>query len=132
MAGRKPVEIDLAEVERLAGLGLTEGEICDCIGISQQTLIKNKHLNAELVEAIKRGKSQAHQIVANKLFNKCLAEDMTAIIWYEKTRHGMSDRVQVGGDDANPFRFAFERFPGRTETNQSVPTLPDPGELPEE
>ena len=127
--GRAVIQIDLAEVERLAGLGLSQGEICDCLGISERTLYTRKAQNAEVAEAIKRGKSKAHQQVANKLFTKCMAEDMTAIIWYEKTRHGMSDRLQVGGDDANPFRFAFERFNGREEAQSDLPALPDAGEV---
>jgi DNA-binding CsgD family transcriptional regulator len=60
--GRKPIEINIQEVEHLAGLGLTLEEISDCLGISYSTL--NRRLkDLEVVEAaIKRGEicNKAH------------------------------------------------------------------------
>lgn len=103
-AGRKPLAIDLAEVERLAGLGLSEAAICLSLGISEDTLQRRKTASADFADAIKRGKAAAHAQVAAQLMGKCLEGDLGAIIWYEKTRCGMSDKVtqEITGAAAQP------------------------------
>lgn len=95
MAGRKRIEIDLSKVAELAGMGLTEQEICLCLGISDQTLLRRKHESVEFVDAIKRGKAKAAALVSNKLFERACNGDLGAIVWYEKTRCGRSDKMDV-------------------------------------
>lgn len=91
--GRKKIEIDIAEVERLAGLGLTQEEIALSLGISERTLYENKAKSAEFAEAIKSGKAKTKRTVTNKLMEKIEDGDLGAIIWYEKTRLGFNDKV---------------------------------------
>jgi hypothetical protein len=93
VAGRKPLEIDLDQVEHLAGLGLSEAAICASLGISPDTLARRKQTSADFAAALKRGKAFAHQQVAAVLFDKALEGDVGAIVWWEKTRAGLSDRV---------------------------------------
>ena len=45
--------------------------------------------NADFADAIKKGKAQANESVSNVLFDLCKAGNITAIIWYEKTRRGL-------------------------------------------
>ncbi len=45
--------------------------------------------NADFAVAIKKGKAQANGLVGNVLFNLCKSGNVTAIIWYEKTRRGL-------------------------------------------
>lgn len=98
MAGTKPgpakIQLDIGEVERLAAQGLTQTEICLCLGISEDTLGRRKQESAELAEAIKRGKAKAASVIADKLFQMAKDGDLGAIVWYEKTRHGRTDKVQ--------------------------------------
>lgn len=91
--GRPPLEIDLDQVEHLAGLGLSEAAICASLGISADTLQRRKRDYAAFADALKRGKAFAHQQVAAVLFDKALEGDVGAIVWWEKTRAGLSDRV---------------------------------------
>jgi hypothetical protein len=93
VAGRKPLEIDLDHVEHLAGLGLSEAAICASLGISQGTLTRRKRDSDQFDQALKRGKAHAHAQVAAVLFDKALEGDVGAIVWWEKTRAGLSDRV---------------------------------------
>ena len=46
--GRKAINLDHNEIERLAGMGLNERQICASLGINPSTLTRKKH--------IKRGK----------------------------------------------------------------------------
>lgn len=97
--GRAKVEINVAEVERLAGLGLTQEEIALSLGINEKTLRRHKAQMSILSDAIKRGKAEAGGQVANKLYELCMAGNVSAIIWYEKTRRQLTDKVVVRSED---------------------------------
>jgi transcriptional regulator with XRE-family HTH domain len=105
MPYRKPLEIDLDEVGRLGGLGLTEKQIAEALGISVRTLERRKH-NGDFLEALHRGKSRAIAEVSNALFELCKEKNVTAIIWFEKTRSGFSDHLTLSGDAENPLMVA--------------------------
>ena len=102
MAGRKRIEIDLREVERLGGLGLSESQICDSLGISDETLRKRKNESLDFLAALKRGKAKANGQVANWLFKNCRQGNVTAQIWWEKTRAGHTDKIELSGSTDKP------------------------------
>lgn len=56
---RPKKNIDLAELERLAGLGLTVKEISWHLGINPDTFYETKKTKPEFSEAIARGRSKA-------------------------------------------------------------------------
>jgi len=89
--GRKRKEIDIAEVERLAGIGLTDIQICYSLGVSDETLRRRKIESVEFVEAIKRGKAAALNIVSSKLMELCNEGNLGAIVWYDKTRARLTE-----------------------------------------
>ena len=93
--GRKKIEIDFTEAERLAGLGLSQAEIALSLGISEDTLARRKADSADFAEAIKKGQTSAKAEIGNKLFELAKAGDLGAIIWIEKTRFGYSDKMNV-------------------------------------
>lgn len=92
---RPKIAIDTSRVEELAAQGLTQEEIALCLGISERTLRNHKQINSVLADAIKSGKAKAASEIANVLYLKATKDkDLGAIIWWEKTRRGLSDRVQ--------------------------------------
>lgn len=91
---RKRINIDLAQVESLAGRGLTNAEICQCLGICETTLYERKRYNKDFEDALKRGRAKARAVIANALFEQAKNGNMTAIIWWEKTRCGLSDKQE--------------------------------------
>lgn len=92
---RPRIDIDIDRVAELAGRGLTQAEICAVLGISETTLYDRKRDSEVFADAINRGRAHAAQDVANALYEKATVDkDLGAIIWYEKTRRGLSDRVQ--------------------------------------
>lgn len=54
MITKPKIQIDLAEVERLASEGKTQAQIAACLGISETTFYGRKRENADFEEAIKR------------------------------------------------------------------------------
>lgn len=91
---RPKIEIDISRVEELAAQGLSQAEICLVLGISEDTLTRRKMDSAVIAEAIKSGKAKAASVIANTLFLMAKGGDLGAIVWYEKTRRGLTDKVQ--------------------------------------
>lgn len=98
---RPRTEIDTDRVVELAGRGLNQAEICLVLGISERTLYRYKAEQSVLAEAIKRGRAIAADEVSNKLYDMAVGGDLGAIVWWEKTRRGLSDRVQQMTVQAN-------------------------------
>jgi DNA invertase Pin-like site-specific DNA recombinase len=93
--GRKPIDIDIEKVERLAGQGLTYDEIALSLGINRSTLYERKRQNQEFSDAIKRGRARGAVEVTNALLEQCRQGNTAAIIWYEKTRRGLSEHTEL-------------------------------------
>lgn len=99
--GRPPFEPTAEErklVEALSGYGIPQPQICALVrdGIGEDTL--RKYFRAEVT----RGIAKANAAVAKMSFQKCMQGDTTMLIWWEKTRMGMSDKtiVKVETDEA--------------------------------
>jgi len=103
-AGRKEIEIDLAQVEGLASRGLTEGQIADSLGISQQTITRRKKKYVDFVEAIKRGHAKGVGKVANALFEQAMNGQTAAAIFYMKNRANWTDKQQHTGPDGGALK----------------------------
>jgi hypothetical protein len=76
----------IAQVEKLASQGLTLEQIAYVLGICTDTLCVKKNEYPELSEAIKRGKAKGIAQITNKLHEKALEGDNTAMIFYLKNR----------------------------------------------
>ena len=48
--------------------------------------------------ALKKGRAKAAADIANAVYENAMKGNITAQIWYEKTRRGLSDKVQIDGD----------------------------------
>jgi len=89
----------------MAGLGLTLDNIARVLGISPRLLdnwLKNPDINA----LYKKGQGRAEVDISKTLFELAKSGNVTAIIWYEKTRCGRSDRTEIkhSGDAESPVR----------------------------
>lgn len=106
---RPRIELDISKIEEYAAQGLTQAEICLCLGIGESTLYRRKLDVEVLTEAIKRGKAKAASAISNVLYLKAMQGDTTAIIWYEKTRRGMTDKqaIEHSGPDGKPIPVQF-------------------------
>ena len=90
-AGRKKIELDFKEVERLFGLGLSEKQVAQALNppISWLTLHRNKKRSVNFVKAMERGKSKAMMTVANALYESATKPDnpsVNAQIFWLKSR----------------------------------------------
>lgn len=95
--GRPPKEITddhLRQIEALAGYGLTEAAIAHVIGLSPATFRRKKN-EARVMSALQKGKALAEATVSKALFERAKEGDLTAIIWWEKTRAGRTDKHAI-------------------------------------
>jgi len=106
--GRRRIPIterDKQQIEVLAGLGLTLDNIARVLGISPRTLDRWLK-NPDILALYKKGQARAEIEISKALFELAKSGCISAIIWYEKTRCGRSDRAEVKhtGDAESPVR----------------------------
>lgn len=122
----RKIEIDLARVESLAAQGLTEGQIADALGISPRTLTNRKSDSADFAEAIKRGKAKGIAVVTSKLMEQVKGGNVTAMIFFLKTRAGWSER-QDADLDREAKKLEVEKL--RRELEDPNQGLPEPKQV---
>tara|TARA_R100000781_G_scaffold31552_1_gene23052 strand:+ start:1794 stop:2279 length:486 start_codon:yes stop_codon:yes gene_type:complete len=95
-AGRKPINIDIVELERLAGMGLSERQIASALDISNSTLTRKKHIK-QIEHALKKGRAKAVAQVSSKLFDNAMSGKETSAIFFLKNRdpENWKDRQEV-------------------------------------
>ncbi len=91
---RPRIELDISRIEELAAQGLTQAEICLCLGIGENTLLRRKQESEVVADAIKRGRAKAASEISNVLYGMAQRGDLGAIVWWEKTRRGLTDKTQ--------------------------------------
>ncbi|PHS13482.1 MAG: hypothetical protein COA78_07020 [Blastopirellula sp.] len=89
----EPTELHRSEVKLLSSFGMQEKRIADYIGIAEKTL--RKYYREELDSGI------ATQIMtASKgLFQKVQSGNLTAIIFFLKTKGGFSEKIDLSNED---------------------------------
>ena len=122
-AGRpafKPTDHERKQVEAMSGYGLPIEQIAVLVrdGIDTDTL--RKHFAQELIS----GKAKANAQVGKTLFQKVMAGDTTAAIWWSKTQMRWKEVQQheLTGADGAPLEFAkIERvvIRGKADTENS-------------
>ena len=105
-AGRpafEPTDAERKQAEALSGYGLPIEQIAVLVrdGIDTDTL--RKHFATELVS----GKAKANGQVGKTLFQKVMAGDTTAAIWWSKTqmRWAETQKHELTGADGAPLEF---------------------------
>jgi hypothetical protein len=85
-------EIDLTELEKLAGLGCTDEEIAGWFHVSTRT-IERRRLEPEFAEVMTRGKAKG-RISVRRMQMKLLEEgNATMGVWLGKQLLGQADEV---------------------------------------
>ena len=87
-------ERDKVQIEAMAGLGLRVEQIATILGISKRTFSRWCKRD-DVMAHYKRGQTKAQFTVAQSLYNKAKGGDLTAIIWFEKTRSGRAETKAI-------------------------------------
>lgn len=94
--GRKRINLDLEQVENLASRGLGTTQIARALGVSWDTIDRNRKRSADFEEALKRGQARGLAQVTNSLFTSATDGNVTAQIFYLKNQDPKTwkDRVE--------------------------------------
>ena len=97
--GRPPFvasQEDLHQAEALAGYGMTNNSIAHVLGIPITTF--QEHIE-QFAGVLEKGRALAASRIGQSLYEKAVSGDLGAIVWWEKTRAGRTDRIdaRVGG-----------------------------------
>ena len=95
--GRKRIELDLEQVENLAARGLGTSQIARALGVSWNTIDRNRKRSEDFEESIKRGKARGLAQVTNALFESATEKNsVVAQIFYLKNQDPKiwKDRVE--------------------------------------
>ena len=96
-AGRKRIKLDLEQVENLAARGLGTSQIARAMGVSWNTIDRNRKRSEDFEESIKRGKARGLAQVTNALFESATEKNsVVAQIFYLKNQDPKiwKDRVE--------------------------------------
>ncbi len=105
-ASHEPTEKTRAQAQSAAGLGLPHEQIGALLGISDVTL--RKYYDVELA----LGKATASASIAKTLFNKAMAGDTTAMIWWTKAQMawGETNTTKLANPDGTPIEGIMVSF----------------------
>lgn len=112
-AGRHLFEINqevLDKVERLAGQGMTKRQICQCLGICEDTLYTKIKNVPEFSDALKRGKANGIDRVTKALENLISEKNVTAAIFYLKCQAGWKEAKDKPKDEKSHSESLIEKL----------------------
>lgn len=94
----KPDEKTKKMVESMSAYGITQTQIARVVGCDEKTLRKY------YAEELENAEAKANTQVANVLYKKAMEGDLTAVIFWLKTRARWRDfsRVEITGADKQP------------------------------
>ncbi len=108
-AGRKPVAIDLGELEKLCALQCTNEEISAWFGCSVRTIEKFSQ-KAEVREITNRGRAKGRISVRRAQMKMLDAGNATMGIWMGKQLLGQRDvtPIELSGPSGKPLKLTME------------------------
>ena len=109
MTAGRPIKYNPEICERVTQfclMGATDIELAEFIDISTETLHRWKKLYPEFSSSIKEGKELADARISDALYQKALAGDSTAMIFWLKNRRSKHWRdkqdLELAGKDGSP------------------------------
>ena len=93
--GPTPRKFDLAQVERLAGLGLSQETIALALGCGERTIRARLTDDADFAAAYRRGRASREVLVADKLADRCNEGDVSAIKFYLQCVAGWREKQDI-------------------------------------
>jgi hypothetical protein len=90
--GRKPVQIDLTELEKLCTLQCTDEEIANWFGVSTRT-IENRRKRPEFAQTMQKGRSRGRISVRRTQMKILEAGNASMGIWLGKQLLGQRDSI---------------------------------------
>jgi len=104
---RERIKINLKEVKALASRGLTREQVAYSLGFTPQTYSNHVKVNPDLELAYQEGKTEGVKAVANKLLEKAMTGDNTAMIFFLKC-NGWKEENSVEVKNTTPINLVIK------------------------
>jgi hypothetical protein len=102
-AGRKPIQIDVTELEKLCSLQCSDEEIAAWFGVSIST-IQNRRKQPKYAQVMRRGKAKGCISVRRAQMRLLEAGNGTIAVWLGKILLGQKDTMQITGANGGPIQ----------------------------
>jgi hypothetical protein len=124
-AGRKPVTIDLSELEKLCALQCTDDEMAAWFGVSVRT-IENRRRQPRFAEVMSRGKAKGRISVRRAQMKLLENGNGTMGVWLGKQLLGQREvmPVEVSGPGGRPVQFSLEVIDAIVASARAAATVP--------
>src|SRR5687768_8357987 len=108
-AGRRPVRIDLVELEKLCALQCTDEEIAAWFGVSAKTIAKRRK-QPKFAEVMERGRAKGRVSVRRAQMKLLEAGNATMGVWIGKNVLGQRDVITTEhtGMAGGPIQVAYK------------------------
>jgi hypothetical protein len=135
-AGRKPVKIDLEQLEKLCALQCTDQEIASFFLVSVRTIENRRRKQRTFAEAMERGRGIGRISVLRHQMKLLEAGNATMAVWLGKQLLGQRDVITAEhiGSGGGPIQVAMKPDLRRLDDDElrqlrelAVKTRPDPG-----
>lgn len=90
---KTPTAAQIRQVEEMAARGLTQADMAAVLDMSPPTF--RKYLPGFFATAIAKGQAVGKNVAGAALMRQIKKGNISAIIWFEKTRHGYSEKVHT-------------------------------------
>ena len=105
MPKRNRIQLTEEKIQRtgkLAGLGLSNDQIAECLDMSRSSFYKYMQKNADFRDSLERGRSKAVMEISNALYESARAGNVKAQIYFLRCRDpqnwNVSKRVELDVD----------------------------------
>lgn len=110
-SGRPRAEIDLRQVEELAGIQCTHEEIAAVIGVSRATVTDRLANDPEFLAAYEKGRDEGKASLRRVQWRLALRGHPTMLVWLGKQYLQQRDKFEHTGAEGGPIRTAHEVNP---------------------
>ena len=123
--GQAKAIIDLAELEKLAGLNCTDEEIAAWFNVSQKTIQRHKK-GAEFANTLERGRAKGRVSIRREQFSLLKKGNATMGIWLGKQLLGQRDfdreaRLLTPDAPTTEIKYGWVEAPKKPETAETTP-----------
>ena len=105
MPKRSRIRLDeerILRIRELAGLGLSNDQIAECLDMSRSSLYKCMQKNADVRDSVEKGRSKAVMEISNALYESARAGNVKAQIYFLRCRDpqnwNVTKRVELDVD----------------------------------
>lgn len=126
--GRPRIELDWDQIEKMAQICCTQKEICNILGVSEDTMLRHcqEKFGITFAEYLDQKASTGKMSLRRKQFTTAMAGNVTMLIWLGKQHLGQKDKIdQDVTTQGKPLQIIYQNENSTSSTSMEVPNKPE-------